>query len=1625
MSSALRRLSQMSRHLVRGNAGRGLASRAISPSSVSIGDVTVPLRPPPILAAVPGAPTAIDMAADQIILEHLQWMMKKDLIGQDLFLVGPPGPLKRQLALAYCHLTQRSVEYITLHRDISGDADMKQRREVQKTPVERVVWTDGPAVRAATLGGVLILDGVEKAERNVLPVLNNLLENREMTLDDGRVLVHPARSDALREAGVRVDHLVPTSEHFRVIALGSPVPKFKGSPLDPPFRSRFAARYVDGEVNGYWGPVAVKAAAEGTDLRRALDLIDTVQFAHLGADAADLPRFPQTAKSALARLVQTCPADHVAEHLRLVYPAFALNRAQRDALGLLLTKNAIVPPSSAKPPAVSVTHDVGALTASVQIGKSGPTTTVPAGAHSPPTRADAPVILTPRMQRAQADLLKAHSLGDVLVVGSRGSGKSRLVAHVASRLGYAHGRAFYVYRDMHARDLLQRRATDNDGNTTWEDSSLVAAAITGDLCILDGVEALDPGALASLARLVLDRDTVLPDGSRLVARTEADRLAGENGGVLPDGIRVIHPSFRVVAVATVPSAALSDDEGAASVKKADLAWFSDDVREMFRCVTLPDPSPAEQAEIVRRVAKCDAKRATMLCNVAAEFRNHDVFKNTLTLRQLIRLARGRGNDASDDIRAELHRVFLTSFVPPFVRRAFDETLNRLGVQPALQRNSDTIPAFPPVPPATAPQDPSLIPHVPSFHLNPQHAQLLASFAYDWAAGEHLLACGTQGTGKNATADWFLAKIGRARQYMQLHRDSTVSSLLVVPVIENGVLVYRDSPLVAAIKLGHVAVIDEADKAPVHVVSILKSLAEAGEMTLTNGVRVVRDAADAGPRDIVMHPDFRLILLANKPGWPFMGNDFIGAIGDVFSWYVNHPVDNLDAASELAVLRKAAPSLAESTLKSLVAAFQELRVAFDEGTVSYPFSLRELLALVRHLDMFPNDSPADALRDVLDFDLHAHELAAVVLPTLARHGLTMPGYSLVDVVAPTSTAAKRQRLEIQKNHGPTSTSAPKHGKVDPNNNPHVGGNTWAGGTGGRDTAGLGGIGGPYRLDAGHDVHQVSDEVKANVPEHIRQAAREMGQDALARRLAEIGMADGEMRAYTDLRNAVAGHVHRLRRVVLALPSNKDDERVWLRHQTDGELDDAKLVDGLAGEHAVFKRRGVADPAAADDRRGKLPKRLRVVFDASASMYRFNGVDGRLTRSLECAVMLMEALAGVDAATLTWDMVAHSGDSPQIPLVDAKNPPRHEKDQFKVLETLVAHSQYCWAGDHTLEATQKAVRELAAEAEMYDTSIVIVISDANLRRYDIAPRSVARALTIGGNDVHAAMVLIGTLGREAEELKRALPPGKAFLAETTQHLPTVLDLRCPNFKSLFDAFGYTSADLPWFLQSTADISQLVHAARIEFPPELNGIVPGDTREDVPFRSRDRVRRSVADADLAKLRESEPAAPPISKIPLWTPTPANQMWEPLAQWAAVHAPINVGDILLHRDPYEPDPAFLANMQRRGDSQSASGCKQAGAKFAEDEFEVEAIIDSMINTKSTDPFQRFKYKIYWRHHGVDKKRPWTPSHLTAPTAPEAVAEFHQLNPGKPQPTPEHMNAWIPWLDEEERQRKAEEDEA
>jgi MoxR-like ATPase len=168
-------------------------------------------------------------------------------------------------------------------------------------------------------------------------------------------------------------------------------------------------------------------------------------------------------------------------------------------------------------------------------------------------------------------------------------------------------------------------------------------------------------------------------------------------------------------------------------------------------------------------------------------------------------------------------------------------------------------------------------------------------------------CST-GVGKNKLADRLIHLLGAEREYMQLHRDSTVQSLTLVPSLVDGKIVYEDSPLVRAAKTGRIAVIDEADKASLEVVGLIKSLVEDGEMLLYNGKRLLtskrlKEYAPDGaalPDNIIPVTDgFKVWVLANRPGFPFLGNNFFRECGDVFACHV---IDNPDQSSEVRVRR---------------------------------------------------------------------------------------------------------------------------------------------------------------------------------------------------------------------------------------------------------------------------------------------------------------------------------------------------------------------------------------------------------------------------------------------------------------------------------------------------------------------------------------------------------------------------------------------------------------------------------------------------------------------------------------------------------------------------------------------------
>jgi len=62
------------------------------------------------------------------------------------------------------------------------------------------------------------------------------------------------------------------------------------------------------------------------------------------------------------------------------------------------------------------------------------------------------------------------------------------------------------------------------------------------------------------------------------------------------------------------------------------------------------------------------------------------------------------------------------------------------------------------------------------------------------------------------------------------------------------------------------------------------------------------------------------------------------------------VDNPSQASEIALLKNYGPEVPDEVILKLVRAFSELRTMADQGLVQYPYSTREVVNIVKHLQV---------------------------------------------------------------------------------------------------------------------------------------------------------------------------------------------------------------------------------------------------------------------------------------------------------------------------------------------------------------------------------------------------------------------------------------------------------------------------------------------------------------------------------------------------------------------------------------------------------------------------------------------------------------------------------------------------
>uniref|UniRef100_A0A8C8HF33 AAA+ ATPase domain-containing protein n=1 Tax=Oncorhynchus tshawytscha TaxID=74940 RepID=A0A8C8HF33_ONCTS len=909
--------------------------------TVKIGEISYQLKTPRNPELVPI--NHMSETLPQTVVQHLRWIMQKDLLGQDVFLIGPPGPLRRSIAMKYLELTKREVEYVALSRDTT-ETDLKQRREIRSGTA---FYIDQCAVRAATEGRILVLEGLEKAERNVLPVLNNLLENREMQLEDGRFLMSYQRYDKLMTEHTKEEldawQIVRVSEDFRVIALGLPVPRYKGNPLDPPLRSRFQARDIyylpfkdQLEILYVVGPNV--PAERVSQLLSFATTLCSQESSNLG-----LPDFPVDNLPSALTVLEHFPMLSSQQLVQRLYPYQAMLGKE----GCTAVEGVL----SVRTRMHSYTHThTHTHTADCCRTK----------APRPPNSNPA-FISTPSHAQLLAEMVQSHLVKDMCLIGAKGCGKSVVAKEFAEMLGYSM-EPVMLYQDMTARDLLQQRYTLANGDTAWRPSPLVTAAQEGKLLLLDGIHRVNLGTLSVLSRLLHDRELSLYDGSRLLRWDRYQALKEELQLTDEQSIFPVHPSFRVLALAEPPVAGSSGQQ-----------WLGPELLTMFMFHNIQPLSRTQETSLIQGLTPNVPKEAVeQLLHLTHNLRQTNdptaqSLASSLSTRQLLRICRRLSQYPEESIAHAVNKACLSRFLPSLARSSLQKGLASCSIQdtqPDAEAHDHSCTVKDGVltigsvsAPVYNAGEKMKVPDV-LFYDNAQHMMVMEDMLKDFLLGEHLLLVGNQGVGKNKIVDRFLHLLNRPREYLQLHR-----------------IVFE------SVKMGHILVIDEADKAPTNVTCILKTLVESGEMILADGRRIV--SAERRPNTIAMHPDFRMLVLANRPGFPFLGNDFFGSLGDIFSC---HAVDNPKPQAEFAMLKQYGPAVPDATLHKLVAAFGELRAMADQGTITYPYSTREVVNIVKHLQRFPDEGLANVVRNVFDFDSYNKDTREVLIEALHKHGI---------------------------------------------------------------------------------------------------------------------------------------------------------------------------------------------------------------------------------------------------------------------------------------------------------------------------------------------------------------------------------------------------------------------------------------------------------------------------------------------------------------------------------------------------------------------------------------------------------------------------------------------------------------
>jgi hypothetical protein len=76
---------------------------------------------------------------------------------------------------------------------------------------------------------------------------------------------------------------------------------------------------------------------------------------------------------------------------------------------------------------------------------------------------------------------------------------------------------------------------------------------------------------------------------------------------------------------------------------------------------------------------------------------------------------------------------------------------------------------------------------------------------------------------------------------------------------------------------------------------------------------------------------------------------------------------MDVVSHKCILKSYGDKVSPLLIDKTVNVWEDSRIAQQEGIMTYPFSIRESVNVIKHMNSFPDDGIGDANENVLSFD----------------------------------------------------------------------------------------------------------------------------------------------------------------------------------------------------------------------------------------------------------------------------------------------------------------------------------------------------------------------------------------------------------------------------------------------------------------------------------------------------------------------------------------------------------------------------------------------------------------------------------------------------------------------------------